>query len=395
MEQVAHPDALAGKTLGHYRCEQALTQGGLANVYRARDERLERPVAVKVAALAVAQDQFREEARLTATLDHPNILPVYDVGAQEGLAYLVMHYASGGSLEDRLHTASNNGRLSLEEVAYYLDQAAAALDYTHTRGIIHAHLKPSNLLLRERWLMLGDFGHVQRAGKNGLAASPHVGGASGYRAPEQQRGAQVGPSADLYALGSILHRMLWGRLPGSAPSGRWPSEPPQKAQPLQPLAGLTAQQIQAVEALIRKAIAERPEDRYPSAGEMASEFRAIIITPGKKSSVAPGAPEELPIICPSCGFLNKPQARFCRNDGTRLPVLCPRCGAENRSDARFCHNDGTELARICPTCGTVNPWQAKVCQKDQTLLAHVCPVCGFENPLRARYCERDGAALQQ
>lgn len=349
-------EALAGKTLGRYRLEKLLARG-TAEVYLGRDERLERPVAVKTGALAAMQAPFQAEARLTATLDHPHILPIYDVGAQEGVAYLVMHYASGGSLEERLRAASGSGGLPLEEVAYALDQAAAALDYTHTKGIIHSNLKPSNLLLRERWLMLGDFGQAQRLGKNGLAPGPHPSrleasgtgiptpAASGpllYLAPERRTGAAVGPPADLYALGVILYRMLWGRAPRTDSAGHLASDALQGATPL---AALAPRQIEAVEALLKKALALRPEERHASAGALAAEFRASIAAPGIWGGASLKTPEDFPIICPTCGFLNKPQARFCRNDGTRLPVICPRCGAVNRFEAKFCQNDGTNLSR--------------------------------------------------
>jgi serine/threonine protein kinase len=358
-------ESLAGKTLGHYRVERLLANGGQADVYQARDERLERAIALKVSAQPTALAHFRAGAILTSSLDHPNILPIYDFGAQEGIAYLVRHYATGGSLEDRLRAANGKNGLPLEEVAYYLDQLAAALDYTHTKGISHGNLKPANLLLRERWLMLGDF-------------------AAG------QRDRPTGQAEDMYALGVTLHRLLWGSVPPQRPTSAATGTARHSVKSSPPLSGLTAHQTQAIEALVDKAMAPRPANRPPTAGGLAAEFHAILAAPG-----APGTaiPTEIPLICPTCGFLNKPQARFCRNDGTRLPVICPRCGAENRFDAKFCQSDGTELVRICPTCGALNPRQASRCQNDHTPLVRLCPTCGFENALRARFCERDGAQL--
>ncbi len=295
---------LVGKTLGHYRLERLMARGSQSDVYQARDERLERRVAVKVSTLPAALARFQAEARLTSSLDHPNILPIYDFGGQEGIAYLVMHYAAGGSLADRLRTANGKNGLALEEAAYYLNQAAAALDYTHTRGIVHGDLKPSNLLLRERWLMLGDFGKAQR---NAGAADS---------------------AADMYALGITFYQILWGRLPGADSTG---------------LAGLSPRLAQSVETLLRQAMAPRPEDRPKSAGALAAEFHAIIAASREPGAAALNVPAEIPLICPTCGFLNKPQARFCRNDGTRLPVICPQCGAENRPEAKFCQRDGAQL----------------------------------------------------
>ena len=106
-------ESLAGKTLGQYRFERLLASGSLADVYQARDERLERPVAIKITARPAALERFRAEARLTGSLDHPNILPVYDFGEQGGITYLVRHYASGGSLADRLRGANGKQGLPL------------------------------------------------------------------------------------------------------------------------------------------------------------------------------------------------------------------------------------------------------------------------------------------
>jgi serine/threonine protein kinase len=374
---------LINRTLGQYRLERLLANSGSAAVYQARDERMERPVAVKVSALPGAAERYRAQARLTGSLDHPNILPVYDFGEQEGIAYLVRHYAAGGSLEDRLRTANDTHALPLEEVAFYLDQAAAALDYTHTKNIVHGNLKPANLLLRERWLMLGDFGEVPKGKATQAQAGSKV---SPYTAPEQRSDAPIGPAADMYALGMTFYQLLWGNTPDANLAAHKAGS---AAKGSRALAGLAPGTAQTLEALLRQALSPKPEDRPESAGALAAAFRAIIAVPGEQGTLT-----DVPLICPTCGFLNKPQARFCRNDGTRLPIICPRCGAENRSDAKFCQSDGAELVRICPTCGAVNPLQASVCQNDQTLLARICPVCGFENPLRARFCQRDGAQLR-
>jgi serine/threonine protein kinase len=385
-------EELLGTTLGHYRLEKVLSKQSMVALYLATDTELDRRVAIKVllpwsipqATQSAFIDRFRQEARLTATLDHPNILPAYAFNAQNDLAYLVMHYAPDGSLHDRLSAAKGGNTLTLEEAAYYLDQAAAALDYTHKRGIIHCDVRPQHLYLKERWLMLGGFGSARQAAE--MPGSGPSGQSTRllfsmpndplYLAPEQAQGSAVSKLADIYALGMTLHQLVRLNSPIS----------------------------KEVEAVVNKAIAARPPDRYQSAGELAAAFRAAITAPAAAPTQAPPRPGEkparvptsqldIPIICHQCGFLNKPQAKFCRNDGVRLPILCPRCFTQNRPQAKFCFIDGAELVRTCPKCGFENPANAQVCQRDQVELVRICPICRFENPLRARFCERDGAPL--
>jgi serine/threonine protein kinase len=391
-------EELLGTTLGHYQLEKVLSKQNLVALYQAKDKELDRRVAIKAllpwsipkATQAAFVDRFRNEARLTATLDHPNILPVYAFGAQNELAYLVMHYAPDGSVQDRLSAAKSGTTLTLDEAAYYLDQAAAALDYTHKRGIIHCDVRPEHLYLKERWLMLGGFGSARQSadlGNSGpsgqatrlLFSMPHH---PLYLAPEQVQGGAVSKLADIYALGMTLHQLV----------------------------SLNAPMSKAVEEVVNKAIAARPEERYQSAGELAAAFRTAITAafssaapisspnqgttrPGEKPARTPTSQLDIPIICQQCGFLNKPLAKFCRNDGVRLPILCPRCFTQNRPQARFCFIDGAELVRTCPKCGFENPANAQVCQRDRVELVRICPICRYENPLRAPFCERDGAPL--
>ncbi|HEY7125591.1 MAG TPA: serine/threonine-protein kinase [Ktedonobacterales bacterium] len=386
-------EELLGTMLGHYRLEKVLSKQSMVALYLATDTELDRRVAMKVllpwsipkATQSAFIDRFRNEARLTATLDHPNILPAYAFTAQNDLAYLVMHYAPNGSLHDRISAAKGGNPLTLDEAAYYLEQAAAALDYTHKRGIIHCDVRPQHLYLKERWLMLGGFGSARQAAE--MSGSGPSGQATRllfsmpndplYLAPEQAQGTAVSKLADIYALGMTLHQLVILNSPIS----------------------------KTVEEVVNKAIAARPTDRYQSAGELAAAFRTAITAPaaapatntspklGEKQTRVPTSQLDIPIICHQCGFLNKPQAKFCRNDGVRLPILCPRCFTQNRPQAKFCFIDGAELVRTCPKCGLENPANAQICQRDQVELVRICPICRYENPLRARFCERDGAPL--
>ncbi len=209
-------------------------------IYVAQQERPRRQVAVKVLrpqALADARQwplflaRFRREADATAALDHANIVPIYEFGEQDDLAYLVMPYLPDGSLADLL---AREGPLSIPQTLTYIDQIASALDYAHQHGIVHRDVKPSNLLLHpDGRLLLADFGIARPLDQRDLPdialasdinaeAGLTVGGVTlgtpEYMAPEQIRGVRVGPSADIYALGVVTYAALAGHAPfGGAP----------------------------------------------------------------------------------------------------------------------------------------------------------------------------------
>lgn len=286
-------DTLNGTRLGSCLLESPLGIGGMGAVYLARQERPHRRVAVKVLRPQLATDpsawrtfleRFRREADATAALDHANIVPIYEFGEQDSIAYLVMPYLADGSLSALL---DREGAQPLARVVQYVEQAAAALDYAHAHGIVHRDVKPSNLLLHpDGRLLLADFGIARLLDHSDDDSSPEfasenpaltqTGSAMGtpeYMSPEQVRGEHVGPAADIYALGIVAYVMLMGRSP-FAGGDVTAVLTRQLVSPPQPLRIEHPEISPKVEEAIFYAMAKEPGDRPASAGEFARKLRA-------------------------------------------------------------------------------------------------------------------------
>lgn len=201
-----------------YRLEGLLGAGGMADVHRAMDLRLNRPVAVKIFRPGTDSDgerRFHEEAQLLGNLSHPGLVAVYDSGVERHRAYLVTELVDGWSLRETL----DQQRLSLEEVVRIGTVLADVLAYVHDQGVVHRDVKPSNVLLgRDVRVRLADFGISRLAGASGLTADDATLGTPSYLAPEQVQGDRVGPPADVYALGLVLLEAVTGRVeyPGNS-----------------------------------------------------------------------------------------------------------------------------------------------------------------------------------
>ncbi len=201
--------------VGRYKIKSELGRGGMATVYRAHDPSFNREVAIKVLPPEMmhnllTRSRFKRELKLIASLEHPAIVPVYDVGEDENQPFFVMRYMSGGSLADMI----KQGKLSLQDAALIVERLAAALDHAHSRKIIHRDIKPDNVLFDgSHNPYLSDFGVAKLTESAVSATGDEVIGTPAYISPEQARGEQVDSRADIYGLGAILYEMLTGERP--------------------------------------------------------------------------------------------------------------------------------------------------------------------------------------
>jgi serine/threonine-protein kinase len=261
-----------------YVLGEFLGSGGMGEVFVARDEVLDRDVALKVLMSQYAGDEefaerFRREARSAASLSHPNIVQVYDRGeTEDGASYIAMEYVPGGTLKEKI---SREGSLGTPKAAALGAQVAEALGAAHGRGMVHRDIKPQNVLLTARGdAKVADFG-IARAGSSvTISKTGSVMGTAGYMSPEQALGKPATPKSDLYSLGVVLYEALTGELPYTADNPiavsmkhvTEPLRPPREIDPTIP---------GGMNALVTKLMAKDPEDRYASAGELADDLRRI------------------------------------------------------------------------------------------------------------------------
>jgi putative two-component system response regulator len=263
-----------GVTLGPYRVMDRIGRGGMAAVFRAYHPALDRYVAIKVLPEFFADDpgyreRFQQEARSVAKLKHPNILEVFDYGYEDGTAYLVLELVEGGTLADRV------GRpMDLQEVVHIVEQVASALDHAHTHDVLHRDIKPSNILIHSDGTpVLADFGLSRMVGQlRRLTSSGTVMGTPEYMSPEQAADEPMGPASDIYSLAIVAYEMLTGRVPFECdtPAATLLSH---VTKPMPATRELRGELSAHVEEVLRKALAKRPEDRYPSAVAFAVALR--------------------------------------------------------------------------------------------------------------------------
>ena len=276
-------DPQVGTELAGYRIESQLGLGGMSVVYLAEDLRLKRKVALKLLAAGLAGDKsFRErflrESELAASIDHPNIVPIYEAGTTDELLFIAMRYVEGSDLKERL----GRGRLDPGDAAGILAQVASALDAAHARGLVHRDVKPSNVLLDAHarpdgsdHAYLADFGLTKRVSeKTGVGEDGHLMGTIDYVAPEQIAGGEIDGRADVYSLGCVLYECLVGQPPFRRDSdiavvfGHLEAEPPAPSAQRPELPA-------ALDAVIASALAKEPEQRYPSCREFAQAALAV------------------------------------------------------------------------------------------------------------------------
>lgn len=272
-------DLQAGEKIGTYEVVSALGRGGMATVYKAYHERLDRHVAIKLMHTTFLQDddfhaRFQREARIVAKLEHPNIVPIYDYDEYNNTPYLVMKYVDGMTL--KRHYIKKG--MTIEEIERYLTKVAEGLDYAHSMGILHRDMKPSNLLIdSNEQLYITDFGlaRIADAGSSTISHDMML-GTPYYISPEQAQGSKdLDNRTDVYSLGVILYELLTGQVPFQADTPYaivhghiyTQAETPSKVNP-----DLT----EAVDRVLERALAKNRNERYPNAISMMRDFSAAI-----------------------------------------------------------------------------------------------------------------------
>ncbi len=314
-----------------YTIQEEIGRGGFAMVWKARDKKLDRIVAVKRLLPEKLEgpmgrqtlDRFEREATAIAQLNHRNIVAVYDHDTDAEGHYIVMEYVAGGTLRDYLK--SKGGKLSVPEAVALVKGIAQGLGNAHRKNLVHRDIKPANILLLhegdELIPKILDFGLARFGSESELSMSGYGMGTPWYMPPEQRRNAKgVNHTADIYALGKVLYELVSGETPDNVDPDKIP-EP-----------WLTS--------VILKCIKSNPEERYFSCEDVVKD----LIVPGEGSgSVVPATTGTAVNTCPSCGTANPEEVKFCRQCGTGLTRLCPECEHEDLLNVRFCGKCGTDI----------------------------------------------------
>jgi eukaryotic-like serine/threonine-protein kinase len=293
-------ERLANALAGRYAIERELAHGGMATVHLARDLRHGRRVAIKVLredlAAAVGAERFLEEIRVTASLQHPHILPLFESGSAAGLLWYVMPFVEGETLRSRL---AREGRLPVDIAVQLVREMADALEYAHRRGVVHRDVKPENVLLQDGHALVADFGialALEHAGGERLTRTGLTLGTPQYMAPEQAGGERaLDARTDVYALGAVLHEMLAGEPPFAAATRqdvlrRMMHEPPPALAPRR------ADVSPFLDAAVRRALAKRPDERFQTAAAFAVALgsRLSAVNDGLAESTNPPSADTRP-----------------------------------------------------------------------------------------------------
>ncbi|MCP4415227.1 MAG: protein kinase [Chloroflexi bacterium] len=338
-------DTLSGKKIGKYVIKEKLGSGGMAEVYKGYQENLDRFVAIKMMHAFLISDQdflnrFQREARAMASLNHPNIVSVYDFDVYgDNSYYLVMEYVRGGTLKEHLEAlARSEERMPLTNVVKMVAEIADALAYAHRREMVHRDIKPANIMLNEETerAVLTDFGIVKLLGNQAMAytATGALIGTPAYMSPEQALGKSGDHRVDIYSLGVMLFQMVTGILPFDADTPlavvmqhvNTPTPLPDSIIPDVPW---------GLQDVILKAMAKAPEDRFESAGTFAAALRSVDLsgTVSKSAVVAPppkavskDAPQKTEVIIPESKTAVSPPSSPAEQAKKRPAWLIPVIG---------------------------------------------------------------------
>jgi eukaryotic-like serine/threonine-protein kinase len=307
---------------GRYKIEGRLGVGGMSTVHLAFDSRLERYVAIKLLAEHLADDptfvsRFRREALSAARLVHPNIVQVFDFGFDAGhhQHFIVMEHVPGNSCAEILR---DRGHLGVEEALNIVSQACRGLDYAHRNGVVHRDVKPGNLLVSDSEVVkLADFGIARAVDQSSITQVGSVLGTAAYLSPEQARGDEAGPRADLYSLGVVTYQLMSGRLPYEASSLSELALKQQRESPI-PLDELNPDVPHALAQVVAMTLAIDQRARPADAIELSNLLRD-----GAKGIAPPGAA--------SADFATSPATRVVPEENTAATRLAPRGAPSQRT----------------------------------------------------------------
>ncbi len=309
--------------VGRYEILSRVGKGGMGVVYRAKDKKLDREIALKrlIAPESGAQrgiERFLQEARAIAALNHKNIVTVHELAEDDEGPFIVMEHLEGGSLSDRI---KQSGAMSVEEALDIVQPVVQALSYAHRRSIIHRDIKPANIMFNaEGEPKLVDFGLAQLARESELSMTGYGMGTATYMPPEQKRDAKrADHRSDIFSLAKTLYKMVTGETPDPVDYELIPEE-------LRPA--------------LRHALKPKPEDRPFSVDEFLKELNS---TAGRVKEKEPGELEISLGDCPQCGASNPEDVKFCRMCGAGLFEPCPKCGKEDRIGIVHCGDCGLKI----------------------------------------------------
>ncbi len=266
---------MIGRTVSHYQIVERLGGGGMGLVYKARDTRLDRDVALKFLPKEwshepLLRERFSREARAASALDHPNICTVFDIGeTDDGQLFIAMAYCTGPTLKNRIH----EGPLPVEQAVDLAIQIGSALERAHEAGIVHRDIKPANILLTDRdQVKIVDFGLAKLAGEAAVTREGSVIGTPAYMSPEQASGEEVDGRSDLWALGAVLYEMLTGRRAFAADHERAILHAILSSDPT-PIATMRPDVPAEILRIVRRLLKRDPAKRYQNAGELLGDLR--------------------------------------------------------------------------------------------------------------------------